>query len=120
MAAIVGAAGLPSALAAARAGKRVLLANKEALVAAGGLFMRTVRECGAELLPIDCENNAILPCKPKLGRAHSPTTAAQGVRTLLQTASGGPFCTNAVEDGSANVGQTVHNRQIWYSRLSKK
>ncbi|HEY9573202.1 MAG TPA: 1-deoxy-D-xylulose-5-phosphate reductoisomerase, partial [Pusillimonas sp.] len=55
MAAIVGAAGLPSALAAARAGKRVLLANKEALVAAGGLFMRTVRECGAELLPIDSE-----------------------------------------------------------------
>src|SRR5690606_8446189 len=56
MAAIVGAAGLPSALAAARAGKRVLLANKEALVAAGGLFMKTVRECGAELLPIDSEH----------------------------------------------------------------
>src|SRR3546814_10626323 len=59
MAAIVGAAGLPAALAAARAGKRILLANKEALVAAGRLFMKSVRENGAELLPID-----------KIGRAH--------------------------------------------------
>src|SRR3546814_10178528 len=96
MAAIVGAAGLPSALAAARAGKRVLLANKEALVAAGGLFMRTVRECGAELLPIDSEHNAIFQCMPQSGRAHAPTTAAKGVRRLLLTASGGPFRTTAL------------------------
>src|SRR5690606_32090216 len=68
MAAMVGAAGLPSALAAARAGKRVLLANKEALVAAGGLFMRTVRESGAVLLPIDSEHNAIFQCMPQSGR----------------------------------------------------
>src|SRR3546814_7909706 len=97
MAAIVGAAGLPSALAAARAGKRVLLANKEALVAAGGLFMRTVRECGAELLPIDSEHNAIFQCMPQSGRAPAPTTAAKGVRRLLLTASGGPFRTTALD-----------------------
>ena len=64
MAAIVGAAGLEPTLAAARAGKRVLLANKEALVMAGRLFMDAVRECGAELLPIDSEHNAILQCLP--------------------------------------------------------
>src|SRR5690606_38861809 len=97
MAAIVGAAGLPSALAAARAGKRVLLANKEALVAAGGLFMRTVRESGAELLPIDSEHNAIFQCLPQAGRATAPTTAARGVRRLLLTASGGPFRTTALD-----------------------
>lgn len=97
MAAIVGAAGLPSALAAARAGKRVLLANKEALVAAGGLFMRTVRECGAELLPIDSEHNAIFQCMPQSGRAQAPTTPARGVRRLLLTASGGPFRSTALD-----------------------
>src|SRR5690606_21639745 len=91
MAAIVGAAGLASALAAARAGKRVLLANKEALVAAGGLFMRTVRESGAELLPIDSEHNAIFQCMPQSGRAHAPMAPAKGVSRLLLTASGGPF-----------------------------
>ncbi|MDS1141505.1 1-deoxy-D-xylulose-5-phosphate reductoisomerase [Pusillimonas sp. SM2304] len=97
MAAIVGAAGLPSALAAARAGKRVLLANKEALVAAGGLFMRTVRESGAELLPIDSEHNAIFQCMPQSGRATAPTAAARGVRRLLLTASGGPFRTTELD-----------------------
>lgn len=97
MAAIVGAAGLPSALAAARAGKRVLLANKEALVAAGGLFMRTVRECGAELLPIDSEHNAIFQCMPQSGGAHAPATPAKGVRRLLLTASGGPFRSTALD-----------------------
>ncbi|HUG59714.1 MAG TPA: 1-deoxy-D-xylulose-5-phosphate reductoisomerase [Candidimonas sp.] len=97
MAAIVGAAGLPSALAAAKAGKRVLLANKEALVAAGGLFMQTVRENGAELLPIDSEHNAIFQCLPQGGRATAPTTPAKGVRRLLLTASGGPFRTMALD-----------------------
>ncbi|OZI25407.1 1-deoxy-D-xylulose-5-phosphate reductoisomerase [Bordetella genomosp. 7] len=91
MAAIVGAAGLPAALAAAQAGKRVLLANKEALVAAGGLFMRAVREHGAELLPIDSEHNAIFQCLPRGDRAHVPSEPARGVRRLLLTASGGPF-----------------------------
>lgn len=93
MAAIVGAAGLPAALAAARAGKRILLANKEALVAAGSLFMRTVRENGAELLPIDSEHNAIFQCLPQTGRAEALTVPAKGVRRLLLTASGGPFRT---------------------------
>ena len=93
MAAIVGAAGLPAALAAANSGKRVLLANKEALVAAGGLFMQAVRENGAELLPIDSEHNAIFQCMPQGNRAAAPTTPAKGVRRLLLTASGGPFRT---------------------------
>jgi len=85
MAAIVGAAGLPSTLAAARAGKRVLLANKESLVMAGPLLMRTVAEAGAELIPIDSEHNAIFQCMPHhaAGRA--------GVRRVVLTASGGPF-----------------------------
>jgi 1-deoxy-D-xylulose-5-phosphate reductoisomerase len=91
MAAIVGAAGLPSALAAARAGKRVLLANKEALVAAGSLFMGAVRDNGAELLPIDSEHNAIFQCLPHGQRASAPTQPAAGVRRLILTASGGPF-----------------------------
>ena len=93
MAAIVGAAGLPSALAAARAGKRVLLANKEALVAAGSLFMAAVRDNGAELLPVDSEHNAIFQCLPHAGAPLAPTAPARGVRRLLLTASGGPFRT---------------------------
>jgi 1-deoxy-D-xylulose-5-phosphate reductoisomerase len=91
MAAIVGAAGLPAALAAAKAGKRILLANKEALVAAGSIFMRAVRDNGAELLPIDSEHNAIFQCMPQIGRVQSPDRPASGVRRLLLTASGGPF-----------------------------
>lgn len=98
MAAIVGAAGLPAALAAARTGKRVLLANKEALVAAGGLFMQAVRDNGAELLPIDSEHNAIFQCLPQGGRAVAPEKPARGVRRLLLTASGGPFRGRDLED----------------------
>ncbi len=97
MAAIVGAAGLPSAFAAARAGKRVLLANKEALVAAGGLFMQAVRDSGGELLPIDSEHNAIFQCLPMAGAANAPAQPARGVRRLLLTASGGPFRTRALD-----------------------
>ncbi len=93
MAAIVGAAGLPAALAAAKAGKRVLLANKEALVAAGSLFMAAIRDHGAELLPIDSEHNAIFQCLPHDGRASAPAGPAKGVRRLILTASGGPFRT---------------------------
>ncbi|MEJ2289725.1 MAG: proline racemase family protein, partial [Deinococcales bacterium] len=88
MAAIVGAAGLPATLAAARAGKRVLLANKEALVMAGALFMGAVRDAGALLLPIDSEHNAIFQCLPVDGGAR-PGLA--GVERILLTASGGPF-----------------------------
>jgi len=102
MAAIVGSAGLPAALAAAQAGKRVLLANKEALVAAGSLFMAAVRASGAELLPIDSEHNAIFQCLPHHDRASAPTGPATGVRRLVLTASGGPF-RNQRWDALANV-----------------
>lgn len=98
MAAIVGAAGLPSALAAARSGKRVLLANKEALVAAGSLFMAAIRDHGAELLPIDSEHNAIFQCLPHHGVASAPSGPTPGVRRLILTASGGPFRTKSLKD----------------------
>jgi 1-deoxy-D-xylulose-5-phosphate reductoisomerase len=88
MAAIVGAAGLRPTLAAARAGKRVLLANKEALVMSGRIFMDAVREHGATLLPIDSEHNAIFQCLP----ADDPRYGG-GVARVLLTASGGPFRT---------------------------
>jgi len=86
MAAIVGAAGLGPCLAAARAGKRLLLANKEALVVGGALFMDTVKRHGATLLPIDSEHSAIFQCLPE-----DRTTWAQRVDSILLTASGGPF-----------------------------
>ena len=86
MAAIVGAAGLGPCLAAARAGKRLLLANKEALVVGGGLFMQTVRQGGATLLPIDSEHSAIFQCLPE-----DPSTWPDRVDSILLTASGGPF-----------------------------
>lgn len=88
MAAIVGAAGLPSALAAAEAGKRLLLANKEALVMAGPVFMNTVRQSGAVLLPIDSEHNAIFQSLPA---AYSGNPQATGISHIVLTASGGPF-----------------------------
>lgn len=88
MAAIVGAAGLPSTLAAAQAGKTVLLANKESLVMGGHLLMQAVRDSGARLLPIDSEHNAIFQCMPADAQAR-PSLA--GVSKVLLTASGGPF-----------------------------
>jgi 1-deoxy-D-xylulose-5-phosphate reductoisomerase len=88
MAAIVGAAGLPSTLAAARAGKTLLLANKESLVMGGHLLMQAVRECGARLLPIDSEHNAIFQCMPVDSGA---MPSLRGVSKVLLTASGGPF-----------------------------
>jgi 1-deoxy-D-xylulose-5-phosphate reductoisomerase len=88
MAAIVGAAGLMPTLAAAREGKTVLLANKEALVMSGPLFMAEIRRSGAVLLPIDSEHNAIFQCMP--ADYHAGTSAAE-VRKILLTASGGPF-----------------------------
>ena len=93
MAAIVGAAGLLPTLAAARAGKRVLLANKEALVMSGRLFMDTARDNQAELLPIDSEHNAIFQCLPAgFDPADpGPGPARFGVKKILLTASGGPF-----------------------------
>lgn len=88
MAAVVGFAGLRPALAAAGAGKRLLLANKEALVSAGAVFMQAVREGGATLLPIDSEHNAMFQCLPVSPGATADMTA---VERILLTASGGPF-----------------------------
>ena len=91
VAAIVGAAGVKPTLAAVRAGKRILLANKEALVVTGQLFMDAVRDSGAELIPVDSEHNAIFQCLPSAGDRRG------GVRKLLLTASGGPFRTLEAE-----------------------
>ncbi|EKG42404.1 1-deoxy-D-xylulose-5-phosphate reductoisomerase [Pseudomonas syringae] len=88
MAAIVGAAGLRPTLAAVEAGKKVLLANKEALVMSGALFMQAVRQSGAVLLPIDSEHNAIFQCLPG---DFARGLGAVGVRRIMLTASGGPF-----------------------------
>ncbi len=87
MAAIVGAAGLAPTLAAVQAGKKVLLANKESLVMAGGLFMQAVIDHGATLLPIDSEHNAIFQCLPQDYRS----IESAGIRRILLTGSGGPF-----------------------------
>ena len=94
MAAIVGAAGLLPVLAAARSGKRVLLANKEALVMSGSIFMDEIRNNGAELLPIDSEHNAIFQCMPN---DFNKGLEQSGVNNILLTASGGPFRTMPVD-----------------------
>ncbi|MGH8091738.1 MAG: 1-deoxy-D-xylulose-5-phosphate reductoisomerase [Rudaea sp.] len=92
IAAIVGAAGLDSTLAAARAGKRLLLANKEAVVMAGPLLLQALREGGGELVPIDSEHNAIFQCLPTSGLPGGrPNLEDAGVRRIVLTASGGPF-----------------------------
>ena len=107
MAAIVGAAGLKPAMAAAKAGKRILLANKETLVMAGSLFMQAVKDGGATLLPIDSEHNAIFQVMPLQANIHAPSGDAKnarinnhtnnhisnGVKKIILTASGGPFRT---------------------------
>lgn len=98
MAAIVGAAGLLPTLAAARAGKEILLANKEALVMSGPLFMAAIAESGADLLPIDSEHNAIFQCMP--AGYHAGRTAPE-VRRILLTASGGPFLRKPLEELAA-------------------
>ncbi|MFM4701939.1 1-deoxy-D-xylulose-5-phosphate reductoisomerase [Aeromonas bivalvium] len=93
MAAIVGAAGLAPTMAAVRAGKRILLANKEALVMSGAFFMEAVRDHGAELLPIDSEHNAIFQCLPEAIQRQPGfcDLAAAGISKILLTGSGGPF-----------------------------
>ena len=90
MAGIVGAAGLLPSLAAAQAGKRILLANKEALVMSGALFMQAVQDNGARLLPVDSEHNAIMQCLPD---DYTPGPAPRAVSRITLTASGGPFRT---------------------------
>jgi 1-deoxy-D-xylulose-5-phosphate reductoisomerase len=100
MAAIVGAAGLMPTIEAAKLGKRVLLANKEALVMAGDLFMSAVASGGAELLPIDSEHNAIYQCLPDANTSNGGSRgrySALGVREILLTASGGPFRNHSLD-----------------------
>ena len=98
MAAIVGGAGLPATLAAARAGKDVLLANKEALVMSGALFMAAMAEGGGTLLPVDSEHSAIFQSLPRGFRCgHAGETERAGVRRIVLTASGGPFRTTPLE-----------------------
>ena len=102
MAAVVGAAGLPSTIAAARAGKDILLANKEALVVSGSLFLAALAQGGGRLLPIDSEHSAVFQSLPRgftCGRAGEAERA--GVRRILLTASGGPFRARAIADLAA-------------------
>jgi 1-deoxy-D-xylulose-5-phosphate reductoisomerase len=102
MAAIVGAAGLPATLAAARAGKAVLLANKEALVVSGALFLAALAEGGGALLPVDSEHSAVFQSLPRGFTCGRPGEASRaGVRRILLTASGGPFRDRPVSDLAA-------------------
>ncbi len=110
VAAIVGAAGLPSTLAAARAGKRILLANKEALVMAGQVMIAAVKSHHATLLPIDSEHNAIFQCLPPTIQQNNTHIheSSHGVRKLWLTASGGPFLQQSFEQmQQASVAQAV-------------
>ena len=110
MAAIVGAAGLHPAMAAAHAGKRILLANKETLVLAGNLFMQAVEDGAATLLPIDSEHNAIFQVMP---RQRGKTLAEVGVRRVLLTASGGPFRNATLEQMQAVTRAQALNHPNW-------
>lgn len=110
MAAIVGAAGLLPTLASVTAGKRVLLANKEALVMSGGLFMQAARQSGAELLPIDSEHNAIFQCMPT---PQGGDLAAKGVRRILLTGSGGPFRDSPLDSLSAMTPEQACAHPNW-------
>ncbi len=103
MAAIVGAAGLVPTLAAIRAGKTVLLANKESLVTCGRLFMEAVQQSGARLLPVDSEHNAIFQSMPETIQQHLgyADLARNGVSSILLTGSGGPFRETAVAELAA-------------------
>ncbi|MGV3741488.1 MAG: 1-deoxy-D-xylulose-5-phosphate reductoisomerase [Burkholderiaceae bacterium] len=96
MAAIVGAAGLAPTLAAARAGKKILLANKEALVMSGPLFMETAARSGARLLPVDSEHNAIFQCLPFDCAGNGQESMKRAIAKILLTASGGPFRTREI------------------------
>lgn len=110
MAAIVGAAGLHPAMAAARAGKRILLANKETLVMAGSLFMRAVEDSGATLLPIDSEHNAIFQVMPP---QRAKSLAEAGIKRVLLTASGGPFRNASLDDMRSVTRTQALNHPNW-------
>ncbi|MSQ21186.1 MAG: 1-deoxy-D-xylulose-5-phosphate reductoisomerase, partial [Betaproteobacteria bacterium] len=108
MAAIVGSAGLRPTLAAARAGKKVLLANKESLVMSGGLFMQAIAQAGTTLLPIDSEHNAIFQCLPAAdGRL------SKGVKRILLTGSGGPFRTRSLASLARVTPAEACKHPIW-------
>jgi 1-deoxy-D-xylulose-5-phosphate reductoisomerase len=113
MAGIVGAAGLPSTLAAVAAGKRLLLANKEALVMAGPLVMRAARESGAQILPVDSEHNAVFQCLANMKNL-------KDVRRILLTASGGPFRTAPIEslDGVTPAQACAHPNWVMGRKIS--
>ncbi|MGB7195678.1 MAG: 1-deoxy-D-xylulose-5-phosphate reductoisomerase [Collimonas pratensis] len=117
MAAIVGAAGLESTLAAAKAGKKILLANKEALVMSGQLFIDAIKQSGAVLLPIDSEHNAIFQCLP---HNYDRSPAALGVEKILLTASGGPFLTRPLDtmDAVTPAQAIAHPKWIMGRKIS--
>ena len=108
MAAIVGAAGLLPTLAAARAGKRVLLANKEALVMSGKLFMDTIAKSNAELIPIDSEHNAIFQCI-----TNTTNKKSSAIRSIMLTASGGPFLNTPIEELSSKTPEQACKHPKW-------
>ncbi|HEY8118879.1 MAG TPA: 1-deoxy-D-xylulose-5-phosphate reductoisomerase [Methylophilaceae bacterium] len=110
MAAIVGAAGLKPAMAAARAGKRILLANKETLVMSGSLFMEAVKQGGATLLPIDSEHNAIFQVMPVQKFA---SLADGGIKRILLTASGGPFRKTGIDELQLVTVKQALNHPNW-------
>lgn len=110
MAAIVGAVGVLPTLAAARLGRRILLANKEALVVAGALFMATVERHGAQLLPIDSEHNAVFQCLPA---NFANGLEGVGVKSILLTASGGPFRTRPLEELTRVTPDEACNHPNW-------
>ncbi len=110
MAAIVGAAGLAPTIAAARAGKRILLANKESLVMAGDVFLCACREGSATVLPIDSEHNAVFQCLPADG---GTGRCASGVRRIMLTASGGPFRSATLAEMSAATPEQACAHPNW-------
>ncbi|MDR2212316.1 MAG: 1-deoxy-D-xylulose-5-phosphate reductoisomerase, partial [Pseudomonadales bacterium] len=118
MAAIVGGAGLLPTLAAARAGKKVLLANKEALVMAGDIFMRAARDNGAVILPIDSEHNAIFQCLPVDAQGRFTHNAGCGFSKLILTASGGPFRERSLEELERITPEQACAHPIW--RMGRK
>jgi 1-deoxy-D-xylulose-5-phosphate reductoisomerase len=118
MAAIVGAAGLEPTIAAARRGKRILLANKEALVMAGAVFVAAARAAGATVLPIDSEHNAIFQCMPASVQADARSLPGGGVRRVLLTASGGPFRRATLEQMRAVTPEQACAHPNW--RMGRK
>lgn len=115
MAAIVGASGLMPTLAAVQAGKRVLLANKEALVTSGQIFIDAVEKSGAELLPIDSEHNAIFQCLPEVDQKQQGfcQLIAHGVSKVLLTGSGGPFRTKPISELPSVTPEQACNHPNW-------